>query len=292
MSTALQTLAVYVELSAIDLTPPKGVREAAARGLQMRRDAKPSARGGITPKEASKQGIGSGVSRAVSLKSGNKVSPDTIRRMCAFFSRHEKNKNTPKGKIAWLLWGGEPGRRWAESMRKRLDAETASVKISAGVTYDAVRGLGNVPFNQEIDYRGFTVAMPARVFLKLAKHRSFSDESNVDYIEQHIRDGKAIGYPFLEVTFGKKGARVTGHEGRTRAEAISRIYGNTHPVMVQVFVSPGRAKDLKIEQIESLRAGCTSQEGHAVTGPLFQPKFKWLGQVRDLLAETVETVAN
>jgi len=105
----------------IDLTPPSAVRKAALHGLALR---KQYGRGGLSQSEAGKQGIGSGVARAVSLSKGQAQSPDTIRRMVAFFDRHEKNKDTdPKegnGKIAWLLWGGDAGRAWAVKMVQKL----------------------------------------------------------------------------------------------------------------------------------------------------------------------------
>lgn len=104
--------------------PPKGVRSAAERGLK---DRKKYGRGGLSNKQASEQGIGSGVQRAVNLKNGNKVSPQTIRRMKSFFARHEKNKSSRKpdgtpgaGKIAWSLWGGDAGKRWAESVDRKM----------------------------------------------------------------------------------------------------------------------------------------------------------------------------
>jgi hypothetical protein len=105
--------------------PPKGVQAAAERGLKNR---KKYGRGGLSNKQASEQGIGSGVQRAVNLKNGNKVSPQTIKRMKSFFARHEKNKNskapdgTPgAGKIAWDLWGGDAGKRWAESVSRKME---------------------------------------------------------------------------------------------------------------------------------------------------------------------------
>ena len=105
--------------------PPKGVQKTAERGLEQR---KKHGRGGLSNKEASKQGIGSGVQRATNLKNGNKVSPQTIKRMTSFFARHEKNKNskapdgTPgAGQIAWNLWGGNAGKRWAESVAKKME---------------------------------------------------------------------------------------------------------------------------------------------------------------------------
>ena len=57
-------MAVPKKYEHIDFTPPKGVADAAAKGLELRQKASPSNRGGLTPAEASKQGIGSGVQRA------------------------------------------------------------------------------------------------------------------------------------------------------------------------------------------------------------------------------------
>lgn len=106
----------------IDFSPPKGAREAAARGLRMRREAPKSKKGGLSTAEAGKQGIGSGVARATQLSKGGNVSPRVVRQMAAFFARHEKNKGTPKGRIAWLLWGGDAGRSWANKVVRQMDA--------------------------------------------------------------------------------------------------------------------------------------------------------------------------
>lgn len=101
--------------------PPKAVQAAARRGLELR---KKHGKGGLTTQEAGKQGIGSGVARATSLANGQKVSEETLRKMSAFFSRHEKNKSGGEddaGYIAWLLWGGDPGRSWARSTLKMIE---------------------------------------------------------------------------------------------------------------------------------------------------------------------------
>jgi len=111
----------------IDFVPPQSVADAAARGLELRKKYK---RGGLSPQEAGKQGIGSGVSRAASLKNRQKLSPDTIGRMVSFFSRHEKNLRSEAarksseptaGEIAWLLWGGNPGKSWAEKVKSQME---------------------------------------------------------------------------------------------------------------------------------------------------------------------------
>ena len=106
----------------IDFTPPKGVQEAAELGLALRREHN---RGGTLV----------GVARGRDLSSGKAISPDTIRRMVSYFARHAVDMKVPKnhdrsapgfpgaGRIAWLLWGGDPGERWANKVRDQMNAE-------------------------------------------------------------------------------------------------------------------------------------------------------------------------
>jgi len=124
----------------IDFTPPEGVANAAAKGLELRQKASPSNRGGLTSEEASKQGIGSGVQRAVNLKNRDTISPKVIKQMRGFLSRSEKsseisaeNKGTPwndKGYVAWLLWGGDPAKAWTDKIIKQMEAADEKEKQS------------------------------------------------------------------------------------------------------------------------------------------------------------------
>ncbi len=112
----------------IDFKPSASTADAAVRGLELRKKNK--GKGGLNVQQAHKQGIGSGVARAVSLKNRKTLSPSTVRRMKAFFDRHEKNKGASGGKplsqdkgyVAWLLWGGDPGRAWANKVCRQMDA--------------------------------------------------------------------------------------------------------------------------------------------------------------------------
>lgn len=101
---------------------PKAVREQAELGLRLRRRWR---RGGLSVQQAAEEGVGSGVQRAVNLKNGDRLSIDTIRMMRGFFSRHQRNFKPDKkmpdggptaGTIAWYLWGGTPGRDWANKI--------------------------------------------------------------------------------------------------------------------------------------------------------------------------------
>lgn len=101
----------------IDFKPPEKVAENAARGLELRRD---HGRGGTMV----------GVARARDLKNRENISPETVRRMSSYFARHEVDKEAQQfhdedepsaGYIAWLLWGGDEGRVWADAIKTRMD---------------------------------------------------------------------------------------------------------------------------------------------------------------------------
>jgi len=114
----------------IDFSPPDGVREEAQRGLDWR-------------DEYGRGGTEVGVARARDLSNGRSVSPDTARRMASYFARHEADKSgegwspgedgyPSAGRIAWALWGGDPGRAWADKLTKQMDAaETTSRHVHA-----------------------------------------------------------------------------------------------------------------------------------------------------------------
>ena len=129
--------------------PPQAVRNNAKRGLELRRK---HGRGGLDTKQASEQGIGSGVQRASDLASGDSVSLRTIKRMHAFFSRHEKNKDSREpdgspgaGMIAWLLWGGDAGRQWAAGVVSRMEKARLPAGARFGMTIPGVTASEHVP---------------------------------------------------------------------------------------------------------------------------------------------------
>ena len=105
-------------------TPTEAMRNNARRGLALREKWN---RGGLDTSEANSEGVGSGVARARDIINGN-LSLDTVKRMHAFFSRHEKNYQPSKresdggptaGTIAWLLWAGSAGRAWTRNILRQ-----------------------------------------------------------------------------------------------------------------------------------------------------------------------------
>ncbi len=109
----------------INFKPPVSVIKAAKRGLGLR---KRFGRGGLSSRQAGKLGIGSGIVRAVTIARGFRLSPRTVKRMRRYFIRHKRDKHTgwsnkrnpSNGYIAWLLWGGDAGRRWANKTVRQM----------------------------------------------------------------------------------------------------------------------------------------------------------------------------
>jgi len=104
----------------IDFTPPAGVRSEAAKGLAWR-------------SEYGRGGTAVGVARGRDLSNGVNISPETAKRMKAYFDRHEIDKQgegwspgqsgfPSNGRIAWALWGGDSGYSWSKKLVKQMNA--------------------------------------------------------------------------------------------------------------------------------------------------------------------------
>ena len=95
----------------IDLTPTEAMAEEAQRFFDWRA-------------EGEQGGTDVAVERARQLVNRQELSPETVRRMHSFFSRHEVDKEAEgfrpgedgypsPGRVAWAAWGGDPGQSWA-----------------------------------------------------------------------------------------------------------------------------------------------------------------------------------
>ena len=99
----------------INLCPPEEVAAAAEKGLLLRN-------------KFHKGSTQVGVARARDLKNRKNLAMKTVNRMVSYFARHEIDKKAAdfgndehpsKGYIAWLLWGGDAGRSWAQDIKKQ-----------------------------------------------------------------------------------------------------------------------------------------------------------------------------
>ena len=104
----------------INTSPSDGMVDEAERGLDWR-------------EEYGRGGTAVGVARARDIINGRDLSLNTVKRMYSFFARHEVDKQAEgfspgeegypsAGRIAWALWGGDPGFSWSKRIVKRLDS--------------------------------------------------------------------------------------------------------------------------------------------------------------------------
>ena len=100
----------------------------ARRGLDWRR-------------EYGRGGTEVGVARARDIVNRRDLSMDTVGRMASYFARHEVDKQgqgwspgedgyPSAGRIAWALWGGDPGRAWAEQQLETDDDDEGGRQVA------------------------------------------------------------------------------------------------------------------------------------------------------------------
>src|SRR6056297_3286967 len=108
-------------------TIPGGVQKEAKKGLKWR-------------KEHDRGGTRVGYNTARRLAKGGQIGIEKVRHIAKYFPRHEVDKKAKgyeygedgfpsAGRIAWALWGGDAGQRWASAIVEREDkkkAKTAS----------------------------------------------------------------------------------------------------------------------------------------------------------------------
>lgn len=115
------------ESKAESYKPTAEMAEEAQRGLDWR-------------KEFNRGGTEVGVARARDIANRRNLSEDTVKRMVSYFARHEVDKEgegwspdedgyPSAGRIAWALWGGDPGRSWANKINRQLDDEKQMSEI-------------------------------------------------------------------------------------------------------------------------------------------------------------------
>ena len=115
-------------------TPPKGVQEAAQRALDWIKEDK--AGDGFTSV---------GRKRAADLARGAGVSMTTVRRMKAFFDRHQGDKDATgfkageegypsPGRVAWDAWGGDAGYSWVKGIAGEEKAEISDTPKGRSLT--------------------------------------------------------------------------------------------------------------------------------------------------------------
>ena len=131
-------------------TIPGGVQAEAKKALAWRKEHK---RGG-TPV---------GLNTARTLAKGGQIGIQKIRHIAKYFPRHEVDKKgkgwgpgddkfPSNGRIAWALWGGEPGKRWASAIVERENKKEATT--AGGGAY----GFVDNDYDSDIELDAFKTA--------------------------------------------------------------------------------------------------------------------------------------
>lgn len=113
----VQSWDIAKTLDDLNLKPTEAMVAEAKRGLAWR-------------DEFNRGGTAVGIARARDIANGKNLSPDTVMRMYSFFSRHEVDKKgqgfsggdgfPSNGRIAWALWGGDPGQSWSRKLAAQI----------------------------------------------------------------------------------------------------------------------------------------------------------------------------
>jgi hypothetical protein len=138
-------------------TIPKGVVAEAKRGLKWR-------------KEEGRGGTPVGMNTARTLAKGGQIGIRKVRHIAKYFPRHEVDKkakgyepgedNYPSnGRIAWALWGGDAGQRWASAIVEREDAKKSTASLIASYFDEEA--------SSRVDYASFALERSSEFFVRI-----------------------------------------------------------------------------------------------------------------------------
>ena len=195
-------------------TPPQSVQRAAQRALEQRRKVTPSKRG-MTP---------TGLARARDLANGRPISLGTVKRMKAYFDRHEVDKQgrtwkeKGKGWQAWHGWGGDEGRKWAEGILKREERGDRTISQTPAKPSERLTGSKRNPEGSASGQRGG---------IKISEATEKALRSKIDeHNEKHTAAGKRANLGALKAVYRRgAGAFSTSHRpGMTRNQwSMARV---------------------------------------------------------------------
>jgi hypothetical protein len=118
---------VTIDFETNTYIPTVAIADNAKRALEVR-DKKPASQRGMTSV---------GIARARDLMNRRPLSEETVRRMKAYFDRHESDKNGEtwdeqgKGWQAYMGWGGDEGYSWSTAIVERLNKQADTKELKA-----------------------------------------------------------------------------------------------------------------------------------------------------------------
>ena len=202
-------------LSDIDTRPPQTVADNARRALEVRA-RKPESQRGMTAV---------GIARARDLANRVALSEDTIRRMLAYFERHEVDKQGEtwdeqgKGWQAWNGWGGDDGFAWARRKVEQFDRERERKAARKSCGCCSKNGGGDPPAKPAERKSVSQKALWSAVYTK-ASDRDVEREYD-DITEKEDAIGRAVS-KVLEKQVAEVIATIR-KEGRPTAQTVARV---------------------------------------------------------------------
>lgn len=152
-------------MNEVDTVPTDEMARVAKRALEWR-------------EEFDRGGTDIGVERANQIVNKENLSEDTINRMVSYFARHEVDKEAEgftegeegfpsAGRIAWDLWGGDPGKAWSERKQKEFEKESRSnsTPVDSDATDDEDDNHGGQKMSRQYEIRAEAGKPQQREFL-------------------------------------------------------------------------------------------------------------------------------
>lgn len=183
------------------------------------------------------------------------------------------------------------GRKYSESQiqsipeitrqnAKQVAERQYKVRSKQGwVVFDNEHGLGAMPDNRTVLYRGFLAEMSPRKFRELAKdYAAGARNKDAASIKRLIEDGYGIGCPTLYINVDEymndRGtetpAYISGHEGRARSLALEDLGVATFFVQFQFIGWRARHVEHPRDLIDYLQSGVRKQESSKIVGSPIQ----------------------
>ena len=209
IATSDETKATYIA--------PQAVADNAQRALDVRAE-KPPSQQGMTPV---------GLARANQLANREPVSFETVRRMVAYFDRHEIDKEGAtwdeqgKGWQAWYGWGGDEGRAWA---RRIVEENSMSTKASRRHSESDMEALRMAAYHNRETMKALRIVgydgMKPKSATKAIDESTILNERQIvmyDMYESIVEE-----YGVFDKGIGANGAHYIGAEGNPfKAEGMA-----------------------------------------------------------------------
>jgi capsid protein len=210
---------IEVNFAADSYRPTAGMASNARRALEVRA-AKPPSQRGMTAV---------GIARARDIQNRKELSPDTVRRMKAYFDRHEIDKKGStwseqgKGWQAWMGWGGDEGRTWANAIVERLNKERQqnSTPVENRVEFSAATEVELAIKKNGVSANDWLTAVQ--------QYRKELHERSAPHVEPLIAGKSALDL----IEQKKEFVMPTPEKGEKGDDFLSRCMGN--PTMVKDY---------------------------------------------------------